>query len=306
MVDNKNKVMIVGTGNVGMSYAYALLNQRTGTDELVLVDLDNEDAEGEALDLRNGLGFTPGTMKIRSGGYKDAHDCDLVVITAGAKQAEGETRIDLLKKNAAILKPMVEEIVKSGFKGIFLLVTNPVDVMTYLTQKYSGFDYSRVIGSGTVLDTSRLMYAVGHLMDVNPKSVHGYILGEHGDSGFPAWSLLDVGLKSGMDLLDAGQRDEVARRVRDEAYRIIEKKGSTHFGIGACLAYITSVIFSNSKTILPLSNYDAWSGVYYGYPCVLSREGVTGRFGVKLIVEEQEQLDRSIGVLKKAIAEVEG
>lgn len=302
-MDSK-KVAIVGTGNVGMSYAYALLNQKTHTDEMVLIDLDSEKTEGEAIDLRNGLGFTPGNLRIRSGTYKDTKDADLVVITAGAKQAPGETRMHLLRKNAEIIKPMVTEIVRCGFKGIFLVVTNPMDVMTYLTWKYSGFPQERVIGSGTVLDSSRLMYEVGHLLDINPKSVDGFMLGEHGDSEFAAWSSADVGLSEVTEILDADQRAEIEARVRNEAERIISKKGATYYGIGACLAKITEVIFSNAKTVLPVSNWDPYAGVYYGYPCVLGRTGVTQRLGVKLNEEEQRNLDKSIAVLKKAIAEV--
>jgi L-lactate dehydrogenase len=299
-----NKVVIVGTGNVGMSYAYALLNQRTHVDEIVLVDISVDKAEGEAIDLRDGLGFSPGNLKIRAGGYGDTSDADLVVITAGAKQAEGETRMDLLRKNAGIFRDMVGEIVRNGFDGIFLVVSNPMDVMTYLTWVYSGFDQSRVIGSGTVLDSSRLMYAVGHALSVDPKNVHGYMLGEHGDSEFAAWSLAEVGLSSVAEYLDTGQRAEIENRVRNEAYNIIDKKGATYYGIGMCLAYITEAIFSNRRAILPVSNWDPYAEVYYGYPAVVGRSGVIRRVGIGLSSEEQRELEHSIGVIRAAIAEI--
>lgn len=302
-MDNK-KVVIVGTGNVGMAYAYALLNQKTGTDEMVLVDINTDKTEGEATDLRDGLGFTPGNLKMRAGTYADCGDADIVAITAGARQAEGETRVDLLRKNAAIFEPMIAEIVKSGFKGIFLVVSNPMDVLTYLVWKYSGFPQERVIGSGTLLDSSRLRYAVGHLLDVNPKSVHGYVLGEHGDSEFVAWDSMAVGLKPVKSEFDAGQREEIEERVRDTAYRIIEKKGYTCWGIGACLAYITEVIFTNAKTVIPVSNWDPYANVYYGYPCVVGRKGVMQRMEVKLSADEQKKLDASIAVLKEAITSI--
>jgi L-lactate dehydrogenase len=300
-----NKIVLVGTGQVGMSYAYALLNQQTHADELVLVDINVDKTEGEAIDLRDGLGFSPGNLKIRAGVYADCNDADLVVITAGARQAEGETRMDLLRKNAGIFKPMIEEIVASGFAGIFLVVSNPMDVMTYLTWKYSGFAKERVIGSGTVLDSSRLRYAVGHTLGLNPKSVHAYMLGEHGDSEFVAWSSAKVGLTDADELLTDEQMTEIEQRVPNEAYEIIAKKGATYYGIGTCLAYITETIFANSKTILPVSNWDPFAGVYYGYPAIVGREGIVRRVGVELSDREQGQLDASIDVLKKAVEEAE-
>jgi len=304
-LDGKNKIAIVGTGMVGMSFAYALLNQKTGTDELVLIDIDKERAEGEALDLRSGMGFSPGNLRIMAGDYKDCKDADIVVITAGARQAEGETRMDLLKKNTMIFKEIVAQVMASGFDGIFLVVSNPVDVMTQLTQKYSGLPHHRVIGSGTTLDSSRLMKKVGKKLGVDPKSVHGYVVGEHGDSGFIVWSKTDVGLESVRFQLSDADMAELSEEVRDGAYEIIKRKGSTYYGIGMCLCSIVEAIFNNSGSVMPISNYDKMSKTYFGWPAVVRREGVARRIGVDITAPEQKLLDKSIQVISEAVSEAE-
>ena len=188
-----NKVMIVGTGNVGMSFGYALVHQRTSVNELILVDINKEDAEGEAIDLRDTLAVAPAYLKIRSGEYSDALDCDIIVITAGIPQKPGESRMDLLRKNAAIFKDMIGQIMASGFSGIFVVASNPMDVLTYLTWRYSGLPPERVIGSGTVLDSARLRFRVAQRLHVHPQSIHAYQIGEHGDSEFALWSCASVG-----------------------------------------------------------------------------------------------------------------
>ena len=192
IMDN-NKIMIVGTGNVGASIAFALVNQRTAVNEIVLTDIIAKDAEGEAMDLNDALAVAPSYVKIKNGTYKDAKDCDVVVITAGAAQKPGETRMELLKKNVNILKGMVEQIMASGFNGIFLVVTNPMDVLTYYTWKFSGLPAEKVIGSGTVLDSARLRKRLASYLNVNPKSVHAYQVGEHGDSEITLYSTADMG-----------------------------------------------------------------------------------------------------------------
>jgi L-lactate dehydrogenase len=293
------RVVIIGTGAVGMSFAYAMLNRRTVVDELYLVDLDKQKTEGEAIDLRDGLGFAPGNMRIRAGGYEDCQTADIVVITAGARQAEGETRMDLIRKNAGIFKGIVEEVMKSGFDGIFLVVSNPMDVMTHLTWKYSGLPHARVIGSGTVLDSSRLMYKVGHKLKVDPRSVHAYMLGEHGDSEFAAWKEADVGLER------LGLSEEEMMRledeVRNEAYEIIKRKGATYYGIGVCLTHIVESILTNSGAVLPVSNWDPFAKTYFGWPAVVGREGIRRRIGLELTAPEQRKLEKSIGVIKEAV-----
>ena len=297
-----NRVVIVGTGAVGMSFAFALLNQRTGVDELYLVDVDQEKAEGEAMDLRSGMGFSPGNMRIRSGGYEDCRDANIVVITAGARQAEGETRMDLVRKNAGIFKEIVGEVMGSGFDGIFIVVSNPVDVMTHLTLKYSGLPPARVFGSGTVLDSSRLMKKVGNRLGVDPKSVHGLVIGEHGDSGFVVWSSTDVGLeKVGFS---TEEEAEIEEEVRNGAYEIIQRKGATYYGIGMCLTSIIDAVLNNSSAVLPVSNWDEMSGTYFGWPAVVGREGIVRRIGLELSTKEQGKLLESIKVIKEAAEEV--
>lgn len=299
-----NKVMIVGTGNVGMSYGYALIHQRTSVNELVLVDINEEDAAGEAIDLHDTLAVSPSYLKISAGTYADAADCDIVAITAGVPQKPGETRMDLLKKNAAIFKDMIGQIMDSGFDGIFLVVSNPMDVLTYLTWRYSGLPAERVIGSGTVLDSARLRYRLSQRLHIHPKNVHAYQIGEHGDTEFTLWSCAYAGGQPIMDLTTAQERAEIEDAVRNEAYKIIEKKGATYYGIGSCMASITNCILNDENRILPVSNYDELSDTYNGYPAVLGRQGIVRRLGLKISAEEQIKLNNSIRALQDAIGSV--
>ncbi|MBQ6313759.1 L-lactate dehydrogenase [Candidatus Saccharibacteria bacterium] len=302
-MDN-NKVMIVGTGNVGASIAFALLNQRTAINEIVLTDIIAKDAEGEAMDLRDALSVAPSFVKISSGTYKDARDCDVVVITAGAAQRPDETRMDLLSKNANILKGMTQQIMASGFNGIFLVVTNPMDVLTYLVWKYSGLPAERVIGSGTVLDSARLKTRIADYLNVNPKSVGAYQIGEHGDSELTVWSRADVGGQKVDELLSPEIREGISNFVKDEAYDIIEKKGATYYGIATCVAQILNSILNDEMRILPVSSYDYFSDTYFGFPTVVGREGAIRRIDLKLSENEGVLLQKSINELRKAIKSV--
>lgn len=300
-----NKVMIVGTGNVGMSYGYALVHQRTNVNELVLVDINTADAEGEAIDLRDTLAVSPSYLKIRSGSYADASDCDLVVITAGVPQKPGESRMDLLKKNAAIFKDMISQIMASGFSGIFLVVSNPMDVMTFLVWRYSGLPAERVIGSGTVLDSSRLRFRLSQRLNVHPKNVHAYQVGEHGDTEFALWSCANVGCQPITDLMTTEELAEIEDYARKEAYSIIQKKGATYYGIGSCVAMITNCILNDENRILSVSSYDEMSGTYNGFPAVVGANGIVCRIGLKISDAEQEKFNNSIKTLQEAIHEVD-
>ena len=302
-MDN-NKVMIVGTGNVGASIAYALLNQRTAVNEIVLTDIIAKDAEGEAMDLRDALAVSPSYLKISSGTYQDAKDCDVVVITAGAAQKPGESRLDLLRKNANIIKGMVEQIMDSGFNGIFLVVTNPMDVMTYLVWKYSGLPAEKVIGSGTVLDSARLRQRIASYVNINPKSVHAYQIGEHGDSEFTLWSSADIGGQKVEKLLPKNVLKDISDFTKNEVYQIIERKGATYYGIGACVAQILNTILNDEMRVLPVSSLDSYSEVYYGFPAVVGREGIIRRLDLDLTEKEGIALQKSINTLKKAIKSV--
>ena len=297
-MDN-NKVMIVGTGNVGASIAFALLNQRTAINEIVLTDIIAKDAEGEAMDLRDALSVAPSFVKISSGTYKDARDCDVVVITAGAAQRPDETRMDLLSKNANILKGMTQQIMASGFNGIFLVVTNPMDVLTYLVWKYSGLPAERVIGSGTVLDSARLKTRIADYLNVNPKSVGTYQIGE-----LTVWSRADVGGQKVDELLSPEIREGISNFVKNEAYDIIEKKGATYYGVATCVAQILNSILNDEMRILPVSSYDYFSDTYFGFPTVVGREGAIRRIDLKLSENEGVLLQKSINELRKAIKSV--
>ena len=300
-----NKVVIIGCGNVGMSYAYALLNQRTSVGELVLIDLDMKRVEGEVMDLNHCLAFAPSKIDIKAGSYEDCKDAKMVVIAAGANQNPGETRMDLINKNSKIFKSIVTSVVENGFDGIFLVATNPLDVMTYLTWKYSGFDTSKVIGSGTSLDTARLKYLVGDRLGVNPKNIHAYVVGEHGDSEFVPWSNANVGLQNVKNFLDDNELTEICDEVKNAAYEIINRKGATYYGIGMCLVRITNAILGDENTVITVSCYDSENDIYMGIPAVLNKDGVKSRIYIELTQEEKEKLQYSVDVIQEAIDKID-
>ena len=245
------RVALVGTGFVGMSFAYSMLNQG-GLEEFVLIDVNKDKAEGEAMDLSHGLPFGPQKMDIWAGTYEDCRTADIVVITAGANQQPGETRLALVEKNAKIMRGIVREIMKSGFNGILLVASNPVDVLTYVAWQESGLPRHRVIGSGTTLDTARLRFEIGKYLNVDPRNVHGYIIGEHGDTEFPLWSHTTVGVQPIMDVVANNPKfnqedlEQIYVNVRDAAYHIIERKRATYYGIGMALARICLLYTSPS------------------------------------------------------------
>ena len=296
--------MIVGTGNVGASIAFSLINQRTPVNEIILTDINMEDAEGEAMDLTDALSVSPSYMKVKSGTYEDAKGCDIIVITAGAKQKPGETRLDILKDNAKIIQPMIKKIMESGFDGIFLVVSNPVDIITYLVWKYSGLPPNRIISSGTVLDSARLRKRIANLLNVNPKSVHAYQIGEHGDSEVTLWSTAQIGGQEIGSLISEPTRKEIEEKVRTGGYEIINRKGSTYYGIALCVSQIINSILNDEHRILPVSTYDDNNDVFYGYPAVIGRRGVYRRLNLKLSEEEGIKLQKSINVLKEAIKSI--
>ena len=234
------------------------------------------------MDLNDALSMAPGYAKVRNGTYADARDCDVVVITAGAAQKPGETRMELLKKNAGIVQGMMEQIMASGFAGIVLVVTNPVDVMTYCAWKYSGLPAEQVIGSGTVLDSARLKTRVAGYLNINPKSVHAYQVGEHGDTELTLWSLADAGGQKVAEMLPEATLDGVSEFVKNEAYEIIEKKGATYYGIATAVVQILGCILNDEMRILPVSSYDAFSETFFGWPTVLGRKGVERRLDLAI------------------------
>lgn len=306
-----SKVMLVGDGAVGSSYAFALVLQGIA-EELGIIDIARAKTEGDALDLSHALAFNA-PKKIYAASYEDCHDADIVCITAGAPQKPGETRIDLVHKNLKILKSIVDPIMASGFDGIFLVAANPVDILTYATWKFSGLPKERVIGSGTTLDSARFRQAIAELVGVDARNVHGYILGEHGDTEFPVWSHANVGglqiyewVKQNPEV-DEEKLVEVFFQVRDAAYEIIEKKGATFYGIGATLARITKAILSNENAIFPLSVYLEGQynqdDVYIGAPAIIGRDGVKNIIEIPLAPAEQEKMDYSAATLKAVTKE---
>lgn len=295
-----NKVVIIGCGNVGMSYAYALLNQSTSVNELALIDLNQERIIGEAMDLNHCLAFAPSKIDIKAGNYSDCKDAKIVVIAAGANQNPGETRMDLINKNSKIFKSIVESVMESGFNGIFLVATNPLDVMTYLTYKYSKLDPSRVIGSGTSLDTSRLRYILGEKLNMNPKNMHAYVIGEHGDSEFVLWSKALVGTENINKFISTEEMSSIEYDVRNAAYEIINRKGATYYGIGMCLVRITNAILNNENSIITVSSYDKDNDIYIGLPTVINSNGATKMY-IELNKDETIKLQNSVDVIKEAI-----
>jgi L-lactate dehydrogenase len=303
-----SKVVLIGTGFVGMSFAYSALNQGS-FEELVLIDVNHEKALGEAMDLNHGLAFAPRKMKIYAGNYADCRDADIVVISAGVNQKPGETRLDLLKRNASIMKSVVSEVMASNFNGIFLVATNPVDILTYIVYEASNLPKSRVIGSGTSLDTARLRYEISKRIQIDTRNVHAYILGEHGDSEFVCWSNANVGAKPLYDVIDSmagithDDLEVIAHDVKHAAYEIISRKQATYYGIGMALNRIVMAILNNENAILPLSvlnegEYDC-EKVFIGLPAVVNKDGIHHIVKLKLSDKEKEQLKHSANILKE-------
>ncbi len=303
----KRKLVLVGTGFVGMSMAYAILSQgaASGVNELVLVDVLKDKAIGEAMDLCHGLPCSSSHMKIKAGDYSECADADIVVITAGLSQKPGQTRLELSEANAKIMKDITIQVVNSGFKGIFLIASNPVDLMTKVVQEVSKFPTSRVIGSGTALDTARLRFMVGEYLNVSNKNVHAYIMGEHGDSSFVPWEHAYVGCKKITDILkDAGKDMSDLEKIHIEvaAYEIINKKKATYYGIGLGLAKIVKTIMNDTNEILTVSAYlngeYGQEDIYIGVPAIVNSNGARELLKLELSKENQEKLNNSANILR--------
>ncbi|MDD3833037.1 MAG: L-lactate dehydrogenase [Oscillospiraceae bacterium] len=311
---NTRKIVLVGTGLVGMSFAYALLNQST-CDELVLIDIDKKRAMGEAMDLNHGLAFSGSHMKIYAGEYKDCAGADIVAICAGVAQKPGESRVDLLQRNTEVFRSIIDPVMESGFGGIFLIATNPVDIMTYVTQKISGIDPKRVIGTGTTLDTARLRYMLGDYFSVDPRNIHAYVMGEHGESEFVPWSQALLATKPILSLCEeSGHRyccqdmEKISQDVKNAAQKIIEAKKATYYGIGMAMARIVRAIFGNESSILTVSSLlngeYGQNNVYAGVPSIVGRNGIGGIISLSLTREEQEKMDKSCEFLRGLIKDI--
>lgn len=302
-----NKIILVGNGDVGSSYSFALVAQGIGND-VGIIDLDQKKVQGDVADLAHGLAFI-GPKQIYAATYADCHDADLVVITAGANQTPGETRLDLIARNAKIIKSIVDAVMSAGFNGIFLIATNPVDVLTHYVQKISGLPASRVLGSGTTLDTARLRNAIGEKIKIDPRDIQVTVMGEHGDTQFPVWSHANIGGLSISEWLErhpefsADELEGMAENVKNAAYGIIAAKGSTHYGIAISLARITKAIFNDEYSVLPVSVHlegeYGTSGVCVGSNAVVYHKGVREIIETPLNQIEQEKMTHSLQTLKK-------
>ena len=304
----KGKVVLVGTGMVGMSMAYSMLNQG-GVNELILIDIDKDKTKGEEMDLSHGLPYAPQKMVIKAADYDECKDAQVVVITAGIAQKLGQTRLELAEVNAKIMKQITESIMASGFNGIIIVASNPVDLMTYVVSEVSGLPKNKVIGSGTVLDTARLRYIMADYLKISSKNIHAYIMGEHGDSSFVPWKHAYVGCKRIADVMKDNNHpmedlEKIHKDVVDAAYEIIEKKRATYYGIGMALNRLVKAVLNNENSILTVSTYlkDGQYGqddIYIGVPAIINSTGVRELLDLDLAEEEQAKLDESCRVLKE-------
>ena len=310
---NIQKVAVIGCGFVGSTIAFTLM-QRGIFSEMVLLDMNQEKAEGEAMDISHGLPFAH-TMEIYAGTYEDIRDAALVIITAGANQKPEETRLDLVQKNTRIMQSVVREICRVGCEGILLVVSNPVDILTYVALRESGFPRERVIGSGTVLDTARLKYLLGRLLKVDSRNVHAFIIGEHGDSELAVCSSANI---SGIDLehfreLRGIPREqcswkEIYEDVRDSAYDIIRCKGATYYGIGIAVARIAECIVRDGETVLPVSvllkGEYGLEGLCLSIPAIVGQNGAEQVLEIELGREEKEKLEESARQLQEVLKKI--
>lgn len=311
-MNEKRKVVLVGTGLVGMSMAYSFLSTG-GIDELVLIDVDQNKAEGEAMDLQHGLPYAHGKLTIKAGNYDDCSDASIVVITAGVTMKEGETRLDIAAKDAKIIKSVTENIMKSGFDGIIVVVSNPVDSMTYVAQKVSGLPKERVIGSGTILDTARLRFLMSEYLNVSSSNIHAYIMGEHGDSSFVPWTNAYVGCKSLLNFLEEKDKDfedliDIYTQVQQAGYELIKRKRSTYYGIGLSLNRLVRAILDDENVILTVSAFQegqyGQEGLYIGVPAVVNRGGVREIVKLELNEVDQAKFDASCKIVSEINNEI--
>lgn len=307
------KVAVIGCGFVGSATAFALMQSKLFT-EMVLLDIDFDKADGEAMDIAHGIPFA-GQMKIYAGNYEDIADAGIIIITAGANQKPDETRLDLVNKNIAVYKNIIPKIAVQGFEGILLIVSNPVDILTYAAVKLSGFPENRVIGAGTVLDTARLKYALSEHLGVDSRNLHSFIIGEHGDSEIAAWSSTNV---SGIPLDDFCEMRghfnhtqamrEIAEDVKNSAYEIIEKKDATYYGIAMSVKRICESIVRDEKSILPVSavmhGYYGIEGIALSMPAIVGANGVETHVPISLNEEEEKALSHSVETIKGIVSQL--
>ena len=310
--EGKRKISIIGAGFVGATTAYALMNSGIAT-EICIYDINMEKAIGEVMDLVHGTSFVK-PVNIYAGGISETKDSDIIIITAGAGQKDGETRLDLIDKNYKIFESFVPELARLSPESILLVVSNPVDILTYITYKLSGFPKERVIGSGTVLDTSRLKYVLGKYFEVNNNNVHGYVIGEHGDSEVVTWRSARIGVED-LDNYSKGVNlewdNEIKKVIEDDvknaAYEIISRKKATYFAIGLAVNRIVEAIFRDENSILTVSSlFEGQYGIsdiYLAVPSIVNRNGIKQVIEISLNNEEEDKLKKSADILKKHLNE---
>jgi len=310
MTINRSKIVIVGAGLVGSSTAFSLITQGI-CDEVMIVDINKNKARGEVMDLCHCVEYLNRNVKVSEGEYKDCGDADIVVITAGAPPKPGQTRLDTLELSAHIAKSIVEPIMASGFRGHFIVVSNPVDIIAYYVYKLSGLPKNQVIGTGTAMDSARLKHFIGELIEVDPRSVQGYTMGEHGDSQMCPWSHVTVGGKRFADILEDNEQyrninlDEIVKRVTRVGFDILEVKGTTCYGIATAVVGIVKAVMNDENKIIPVSTLlEGEFGehdVFCGVPAILNRNGVHDVVEVHLTEEEDKKFKHSISVIREYI-----
>lgn len=298
-----NKIVVVGTGNVGMAYAYGIITQGLNVDEIILIDIDNKKALGQAMDLSHCGLYTESKTIVKAGSYIDCKDAKIVLIAAGANQKSNESRLELSSRNNEIIRSITTKVVASGFNGIFLVATNPVDVMTYMVRKYSGFDASKVIGSGTSIDTARLSFLLSGKLNVNLKDINIHVIGEHGDSALAVFSGARVGALDLEDIILKSDLKQIESKVKRLPYKIIDLKGETSYAVATCLIKVTKSIINDDNSVICVSA--PYNGVYMGMPSVINSTGIKGVMKVKLTGEEATKLDESREILKETIKKLE-
>jgi L-lactate dehydrogenase len=304
-MDNKNnlerKIAVVGAGAVGSTVAYTLMVKSLAS-EIVLIDINEEKVQGEVLDIGDGLSFSK-TQTIKMGNYKDATDADIIILTAGVAQKPGETRLDLVVKNKSIITSIFQEIGQIKPTSIIVVVSNPVDIIAYLAQEISGLPHNQVFGTGMGLDTARLRANLAKHFNIENEQIEGFVMGEHGDSEFVAWSTVSVGGKMIKDMLSPEEMNNIEDTVKKEAYEIINKKGATYYGIAMVVADIVEALLFDQNKIIPVSyRLDNWNGVSdvcIGAPAIIGGAGVIGSWKIELTSEEKEKFQKSAAIIKQ-------
>jgi L-lactate dehydrogenase len=309
MAIGRSKVVVVGTGSVGAAVAFDIVMNHI-CDDLILIDINKEKAWAEATDLQHSLGYSGNRMNVKEGDYSDCEDADLIVIAAALPYIKGQTRLDMMEKAAGIIKSIVPPIMKSGFSGVFVVITNPVDVMSYYVYKLSGLPSNKVIGTGTALDSARLKYHLADIMKVDPQSVHALCMGEHGDSQIIPWSQITVGGKKFLDIISDNKLrlkefniNNLSEDIKMIAYRIVNAKGATTFGIAATTVQIIKAVLKDENKVIPISamlngEYGE-KNIYAGVPAVLNNQGIQELVEYHLTDNEVKELKKSIEIIRQ-------